>query len=226
LPLTILGAGAVKHAMTQLLHTPGLPPATARFDTVGAVRDAVLAGEPAGLVLLSEAALDALEAAGRITAHGRITLGRTGVGFAVPRDAAPLDTATPDTLAATLRATDGVIAMADPERGATAGIHFRAVLQRLDLWDALQPKLKCFPTGIVAVAEVAAGRASIGVSQASEIVAADGVRLGGTLPDALQLFTTYGAATTPAASDAAGTWLALLASPAGRAAFTESGFTP
>lgn len=223
--LTILGAGAVKHAVTRLLDTPGLPPATARFDTVGAVRDAMLAGEPAGLVLLSTAALDALQAAGRVVAQGRITLGRTGVGFAISRDAAPLDTATPEALATTLRASQGVIAMADPERGATAGIHFRTVLQRLDLWDALQPKLRSFPTGIVAVAEVAAGRASIGVSQASEIVAAQGVRLGATLPDALQLFTTYGAATTPGASDAAGAWLALFVSPAGRLAFTESGFT-
>lgn len=223
--LTILGAGAVKHAVTRLLDTPGLPPATARFDTVGAVRDAVLAGEHADLVLLSLAALDALQAAGRVVAERRITLGRTGVGFAVAPDAALLDTTTPAALAATLRASQGVIAMADPERGATAGIHFRAVLQRLDLWDVLQPKLRSFPTGIVAVAEVAAGRAAIGVSQASEIVAAQGVRLGGTLPDALQLFTTYGAAAAPGAVEA-GAWLALFASPAGRLAFAESGFTP
>ncbi len=224
--LTILGAGAVKHAVTRLLDTPGLPPATARFDTVGAVRDAVLAGEPADLVLLSTAALDALQAAGRVVPHGRVTLGRTGVGLAVAHNAAPLDTTTQEALAATLRASQGVIAMADPERGATAGIHFRAVLQRLDLWDVLQPTLKSFPTGIVAVAEVAAGRAVIGVSQASEIVAAPGVRLGGTLPDVLQLFTTYAAAATPAAAEAAGAWLALFRSPAGRAAFIESGFTP
>lgn len=221
-PLRIIAVGAVKHALQHLLRTPGLPEATASFDTVGGARDKVLAGTPCDLVIASDPALDILREAGRLTGE-RLALGRTGLGFAVPEGAAPLDTSSPAAIAATLRAAPR-IAMADPASGATAGRHFQGILDQLGLTDTLAPKITRHANGMLAVAEVVEGRASIAVSQMTEIVPVPGVDLGGTLPEAMQLWTVYAASLAAGGDARAGAWLALFASPAGQEAFAATGF--
>ena len=49
-------------------------------------------------------------------------------------------------------------------------------------------------TGLDVDKAVASGRASLGMTQASEIIGAEGVAFAGFLPDDLQLVTVYGAA--------------------------------
>ena len=77
---------------------------------------------------------------------------------------------------------------------------------------------------MLAVAEVVAGRAAIAVSQMTEIVPVPGVDLGGTLPEAMQLWTVYAASLATGGDARAGAWLALFASPAGQEAFAATGF--
>ena len=65
----VLAAGAAQGAIRQL--EPAFASATghkldAAFDTVGALRDRVLAGEKADVVILSEAGMAALEKAGKV----------------------------------------------------------------------------------------------------------------------------------------------------------------
>jgi molybdate transport system substrate-binding protein len=221
-PVRIVAVGAVKLAVQRLLAAPGLPEAEATFDTVGAARDRVLAGEPCDLVMVSTPAMDALQGAGRISGP-RHVIGRTGAAFAVPKGTAPPDLATEAAVAAALRAAP-VIAMADPASGATAGRHFWAVLQRLGLAEELGGKLTRHPNGMLAVAEVAAGRAAIAISQGTEILAAPGVALGGMLPESLQLWTAYEAARGAGGDPRAQAFLDLFASETGRAAFAGIGF--
>lgn len=220
--LRIAAVGAVKLALAQALADTALPAWTATFDTVGGARDRVLAGEPYDLVFGSAPALDALEAAGRILGP-RLAVGRTGAGLAVAAGAPPLDIATPERLAAVLRAAPA-IAMADPASGATAGKHFAAVLKTLGLADELAPRISRHANGMLAVAEVAAGRATLGVSQGTEILAAPGVALGGMIPEALQHWTTYSAARVAGGDARAQALLAALGSPRGQAAFAAIGF--
>jgi molybdate transport system substrate-binding protein len=220
----IIAVGAVKLAMQQLMSSPGLPPAEASYDTVDAARDKALAGAPCDLVMVSTPAMDALAAAGRI-AGPRHLVGRTGAGFAVPPDTPLPDVSCETAVAATLRAA-GRIAMADPASGATAGKHFQAVLERLGLAEELALRITHHPNGMLAVAEVAAGRAAIAVSQGTEILAAPGVVLGGMLPEPLQLWTGYEAALSTDSDSRAGIILDLIASDTGRAAFTAIGFQP
>jgi molybdate transport system substrate-binding protein len=218
----IIAVGAVKLAMQQLLSTPGLPSAEASYDTVGATRDKVLAGAACDLVMVSTPAMDVLAAAGRVAAP-RHLIGHTGTGLAVPVDTPPPDLSSEAAVAATLRAATR-IAMADPASGATAGRHFHSVLQRLGLAAELAPRITLHANGMLAVAEVAAGRATIGVSQGTEILAAPSVALGGMLPEPLQLWTGYEAARTVGGDPRAQDILALIASDNGRAAFTAIGF--
>ncbi|WP_270935064.1 substrate-binding domain-containing protein, partial [Falsiroseomonas oryzae] len=86
----LLAAGAIKTAVEELLHRPGLwqgPPPDVRYGTAGALRDRALAGEAADVVVTSDDGIAKLRDAGRL--HGAaLPLGAAGTGLAL-RDGAP-----------------------------------------------------------------------------------------------------------------------------------------
>lgn len=221
----VLSAGAVKTVVTDLAeafrqetgHTVQLT-----FDTVGALRQRA-AAEPADVLILTDAAIDDLARQGIVVAGTRTDIARVGIGVAV-RQGAPLpDISTPDALKQTLLAVKSLVYV-DPARGATSGIHFAAVLQRLGIADAVKDKTLLWPGGFAAEA-VARGQAELCVHQISEILPVPGVTLVGPLPKDLQKVTTYsaGLAARSAAPDAARAWLAFLARPAFKAKFAAAG---
>jgi molybdate transport system substrate-binding protein len=195
------------------------------FDTVGALRDRVLAGDRPDVILVSRAAVDTLAGAGRVEATGRRPLGSIAFGLAFPGGAPAPDVSTAAKLREVLLAA-GSIAYGSAARGATAGTHFERVLRDLGIMDQLRPRLREERTGIDAVMLVANGQAAVGVSQASEIAPIRGVRLVVDLPQEFRLSTPYeGAIVTGSESTAARAYLDYLASPAGQAALRNVGFT-
>jgi molybdate transport system substrate-binding protein len=165
-----------------------------RFGAVGAMKEALLAGEPCDLMIVTDAMVDALVASGQLLAADRGVLGRVRTGLAV-RTGEPLpEVGTAEALKQTLLAADAIY-FPDPLR-ATAGIHFASVMQRLGIHDALQPRFRTFPAGAIAMRELAAsqGPRQIGCTQITEIHYTDGVRLVGALPDEFELATVYSAA--------------------------------
>jgi molybdate transport system substrate-binding protein len=200
----------------------------ATFDTVGSLRDKVLAGDSPHIVIVSAPALKALDEKGRLQAGSRTDIGKTGVGLMGHPDAhrnSLVDIATPDKLKGVLLAAKS-IAHADPARGATAGTHFRKIIGELGIAETLAPRITVVPFGGAIAEQVAAGAFEIGVSQATEIVPNPNVRFLGFLPDPLQLWTVYGAAGVAPADAASRDFMAVLSSPAGQAAFAKIGFRP
>jgi molybdate transport system substrate-binding protein len=226
--LRVYAAGAAKHAVEAI--APAFQQATghtlrARYDTVGALRDRVLQaapGEATDVVILSDAALDTLRTANRLSSTPAHSIGRVVVALAVPKDAALPDLSSPETLRQTLLAAPS-IAFADPARGATAGTHFAKVLEAMGLTDALKSKTTMLPFGVDVIRAVAEGKYALGVSQSSEIMQHPGIRFAGGLPAPHGLSTGYGAAL---ASDttASRQLLAFIASPAAMREFANSGF--
>ena len=226
-PPAILAAGATKHAVEILqegLRAAGRPVPEAAYDTVGALRDRVLAGERPAVVLLSADAIDAIRARVALPAEGVATVGRTGVGLAAPAGHPLPDIGTPEALRAALLAA-GQVAVADPARGATAGRHFMTVLDRLGIAEAMRPRLRLVPFGVEGVALAARGEVPLAVSQATEITDRPGVQLVGLLPDALQLWTVYQVAMLRD-DEAARGLLRLFTSEAAQEAFRRIGFRP
>jgi molybdate transport system substrate-binding protein len=223
-PAAILAAGAVKHAVEALLtaaHWPEGPPPAA-FDTVGALRDRVLAGERPAVVLLSDPALDTLAARNLLAAGTRTSVGRTGVGLGVRAGSTLGAIDTPEALRAVLLAAQS-IGWADPARGATAGTQFARAIDTLGIADSVRARGRVFPFGVEAVAAAARGEIEVAVSQATELHGRPGIRFLGYLPDPLQLWTGYAAAIV-ADSPVARRFLGLLATATGRAAFSAIGF--
>lgn len=222
----VYAAGAVQKAVQALI--PEFEGKTghriiATYDTVGALANRVRAGEKPALVLLSHAALSALEKSAHIAAGAIQPVGRTGVGLAGPLDKPAPDISTPEKLVAALRAAPSIV-HADPARGATAGTHFAKVLADLGLAGELKDRITVIPFGGAVAGDVAAGKFAIGVSQASEIVPNTAVRFLGFLPEPHALWTVYAAAPVDAPAAASRAFLDLLLGADGQAAFARIGF--
>lgn len=161
------------------------------FGAVGAMRDRLLAGDPADLMILSRALIDGLARDGHVDAKSVRDIGTVETAVAVRSGdpAPPIDSA--DRLRAALLAADA-IHFPDPAQ-ATAGIHFTGVLGKLGLGDTLAARLRPAPNGATAMRALAASTSArpIGCTQATEILSTPGIVLVGPLPAGCDLSTTY-----------------------------------
>ncbi len=224
----VFASGAAKHAVEAL--APAFYKATghtlhASYDTVGALTSRVLLappGEATDVVILSDAALASLGAAGRLSAVPAHRIGRVVVAIAVKQGTPVPDVSTSDALRQALLTAPSV-AYGDPARGATAGTHFAKVITTLGLGDLLKGKITVLPFGVDVIAGVAEGRYALGISQSSEIRQYRGISYAGPLPAPYGLSTAYGAALT-SESAAARQFLTFLNSDEALREFEGSGF--
>ena len=181
----------------------------ARFGAVGAIQEALLAGEPCDVLVLTEALITRLVAEGRLQAGSAALLGRVRTGVAVRAGAPWPDVATAAGLRAALQAATGVY-FPDAVRS-TAGIHFAKVMRELGVHDELAPRFKTYPNGASAMRAMAESDEArpIGCTQVTEIRYTPGVELVALLPAEFELATPYTAAIT--ASAASGPQAALAA---------------
>jgi molybdate transport system substrate-binding protein len=166
------------------------------FSAVGAMRDKLLAGEAADVVILSRALIDELAKSGHVVASSVADIAKVATAVAV-RQGDPLpDVSTAEALRAALAQADE-IHFPDPAQ-ATAGIHFAQVIKKLGLWDALSGRLRPAPNGATAMRALASStdRRPIGCTQETEIRATRGVALVAPLPPGCGLVTVYTAAVT------------------------------
>lgn len=196
--LRILAGGAAQPLVERLRPTLGFA-VDGTFSAVGAMRDKLLAGERADLVILSRALVEGLAKSGHVVASSMADVARVATAVAVRAgDPAPAidDKAA---LAAALEAADE-IHFPDPAQ-ATAGIHFAKVMREFGVWSRVQGRLKLAPNGNTAMRALAAStaRRPIGCTQETEIRATPGITLVGPLPPGCDLTTVYTAAVTTTA---------------------------
>ena len=229
-PFHLLCAGAaqglVKALQLQFEAETGAS-LQARFGAVGAMKEALLAGEPCDVMIVTEAMIDTLAGEGRLQAGSRASLGRVRTGIAVQAGAPHPLVATPEALKAALLASTAIY-FPDPVR-ATAGIHFARVMQELGVLAALQPRFRTYPAGAIAMRELAAaqGPGLIGCTQLTEINYTPGVEVVAALPTQFELATAYTAAAAAGLQSPAQAALALrfiaLVSGAGSLALRRAG---
>jgi molybdate transport system substrate-binding protein len=161
------------------------------FGAVGAMKDKLLAGAPADLLILTSALIAELARTGHVMAGSAADIGTvpTAVAVRTGDPAPPIGDA--DALRSALREADGVY-FPDPKL-ATAGIHFAKVIEALGLTEELKNRLRTFPNGQTAMRELAAAKSArpIGCTQVTEILNTPGTTLVGPLPKGFELATTY-----------------------------------
>lgn len=223
--IVVLSAGAVKAIVPELadaFHQETGHTVKLSFDPVGTVRKRA-ATEPVDVLILSDTALDDMIKQGGVVAGTRTDIARTAMGVAVKEGAPKPDISTPEALKQTLLSVKSIVYV-DPARGATSGIHFASVLQRLGIAEQVKGKTLLYPGGFAAEA-VVKGQAELCVHLISEILPVKGVTLVGPLPKELQKVVTYsaGLAAKSTNADAARTFLAFIARPAFKPKFAAAG---
>jgi len=224
--IKVFSAGAVRAIVTELsaaFRQETGHAVTLSFGTVGVTRGKLAGGEPVDVVIMTDAAVDDVIREGTVVAGSRADLARTGMGVGVREGAPRPDISTPEAFKATLLAAKSLVYV-DPAQGATSGIHFKSVLDRLGIADAVRAKTQLVGGGYPAE-KVASGEAEIVVHQISEIVPVKGVVMIGPLPADLQKVTVYSAglaarSTHPATARA---FMAFLVRPAFKAKFAAAG---
>ena len=198
----------------------------ARFGAVGAMQEALRAGEPCDLLVLTAQMVAALAASGEVDPGHCAALGRVRTGVAVRSGEAVPDVSTPEALKALLLSADGIY-FPDPLR-ATAGIHFAKVMRELGVHDELAGRFRTFPNGATSMRELAAciEPRMVGCTQVTEILYTPGVQLAGLLPPQYELATVYTAAVCSKAQHPAlaAAFLARMAGPEAGALRQSGGF--
>ena len=228
-PLNLLCAGAAKglvHALAPRLKAEAGIEISGRFGAVGAMKEALLAGEPCDLMIVTDKMIGELAAAGALRGDTGAALGRVRTGIAVRAGEPRPDIGSADALKAALLAADA-IHFPDPER-ATAGIHFANVLRQLGIHATLQTRFRTWPNGATAMREMAALDAprQVGCTQVTEINYTEGVDLVGVLPQQFELATVYSGAVSAsaAAPELALAFLSMLTGAASRELRRTGGF--
>jgi molybdate transport system substrate-binding protein len=191
----------------------------------GAAAAKLEAGETYDVILSSSASLDKLAAAGKVAANSKVDVGRMRLG-AVVKHGAPLpDLKTVPALRAALLAAPAV-AYIDPRGGGTSGAFFAKMFERLGIVDQMQAKAVLAATGADVAKAVSDGRATLGMTQASELIGAQGVEFADYLPGDMQLITDYAAAVcvSAAAPQTAEAFIRYLVSPVGSERLRKSGW--
>lgn len=227
--IKVLGGGAVQGLIEAV--RPAFEASTGLridgvFGAVGAMKDRLLGGDPADLLILSRALIDELARDRHVIAASAKDIGAVQTAIAVRRGDSVVEMNSADDLRVALRKTDE-IHFPDPER-ATAGIHFARIIEKLGLQDEIAGRLKPAPNGATAMRALAAStaRRPIGCTQATEILATPGIVLVAPLPPGCDLATTYTcalAARSTARSEAEAL-IALLTEEPGRETRNRLGF--
>jgi molybdate transport system substrate-binding protein len=190
----ILSGGAA-HGLVKAL-TPAFEAATSHtvsgdFGAVGGMRQRLMDGERPDIVILTTAILRELGEKQIVDAASIRDIGTVPTSIAIQSGQVLPDVSSTAAFRQALLAADAIY-FPDPLL-ATAGIHFHNVLKVLGILDEVQARLRTYPNGATAMRALAEAkdRQPIGCTQATEIVATEGVTLVAALPEPHHLNTVY-----------------------------------
>jgi molybdate transport system substrate-binding protein len=203
--LNILSGGAAHGLVASL--APAFKASTGfdikgEYGAVGGMADKLRSREAADLVILTSALVATLGAEKLVVPASVKDVGLVETALAIRSGDARVSAKNADDLRAALLAADAIFV--PDTKASTAGIHVASVLAQLGIADDVASRLKVYPNGATAMAELAASRAArpIGCTQSTEIIATRGVELSGALPRGCDLATTYSAGITTSAAHA------------------------
>ena len=225
--IRVLSAGAMKLLVAELgeqfAKETGHTVTIVDSGPVGVMQKRLMDGETIDLIVLSDTGIEDLAKKGFVIGGSRTDLARTAIGVAVRDGAARPDISTPEAFKRALLEARS-ITYVDPARGATSGVHFAGVLERLGITDQMKSKTVLVRGG-AAAEKLVTGEAEICVHQISEILPVKGVTLVGPLPKELQKITTYSAGIPARVSalDATTAFVQFMARPAVKPRLAEMG---
>jgi len=159
------------------------------WNPTGVLIDRVRNGERGDVLIAIDEPISNLVEAGILRAGSVRPIARASFGLGARSGAAVPDISTPERFRQALLSARSV---AYSQTGAS-GIHFRHVLERLGITDAINAKATIIHAGFTAD-KVISGEADLAVQQISELMSIVGIHLVGPFPDPYQKHTDFSAA--------------------------------
>jgi len=191
---------------------------------VSALRQRILAGENADVLLMPTSVLDNLETMRKILPEDRAAYGILKLVAIVKEGAPRPDISSVDAFRRAL--VDAPSVVYSTPASTPSGAHLASMMSQLGISDIVERKVTYRPALEGGVNMVADGRAAIGIYPASEVVHVDGVALLGPLPEPLQLTLVYGGAiaSTSKVPGPSAELIRFLGAPENRAVWQHEGF--
>jgi molybdate transport system substrate-binding protein len=198
------------------------------FGAVGAMAEKLRKGTAADVIILTSALVATLAAEKLVSSASVRDIGLVETALAVRAGDPPVAAKDAASLREVLRAADAIFV--PDTKASTAGIHVAKVLEQLGIAGEVKHRVRIFPNGATAMRHLAESdaRRPIGCTQSTEIIAANGVTLSGSLPPECALATLYTAAVTTrtSAAPAAERLIDLLTAAEAEEARGRAGFVP
>lgn len=224
--ITLLVSNSTRGALDELL--PEFERASghrvkASYDPAQIMLKRIADGERGDLVMLAQAAIDALAEKGIVVPESRRTIARCGVGVAVRAGAPKPDLSSVE---AFKRALLEAKSIAHTTSGAS-GIHFSGLIVRLGIADEVKAKAVKNAGGLIGTL-VVEGKAELAIQQIPELMAVPGLEVVGPLPQELQAISvvTVGIFVDAKESKAAQALIDFLMSPSAARVFRAKGLEP
>jgi molybdate transport system substrate-binding protein len=227
--IKVLSGSAIETAMAVLIpqfeKSSGHKVISDFNGAIGAMADRIQKGDAADVAIVSGLQIEMLEKQGKVISGSRTDIARVGVGLFVRKGAAKPDISSVDAFKRTMLAAKS-IGWNDPAAGAPVSIYMIGVLERLGIADVMKPKTVAFKQRSERFEAVARGDVEIGFNQISEIIAAPGVDLVGSLPAPIQNYTLFagGIVATSKEQNAAKALIRFISSPVVQEIWKSKGF--
>jgi molybdate transport system substrate-binding protein len=224
--IKVMSAGAVEPGLARVAE--GFKKASGhdlkvQYNTAPQLAKKLADGATADILIAPPALLDEQAKTNKVSADGRVTLGRVGAGVMVRTNAPPPNIATTEALKQALLGADSIV-----YNTASSGQYIAKMIEKLGIADQVKAKTTLYADAAAVVAHVAKGKGNeIGFSPVPEIKMSEpkGVKLVGPLPADIQNYTTYGAVqlTSATSKDAAMAFLKYLATPEAKQTLASAG---
>ena len=204
---------ATRQVLAELLAAYQLRSgASMAMESVGGVDAAkrLQAGEAFDLVVLASDAIDQLAAAGFVVAASKVDLVHSGVAVAVKAGAPRPDIGSEEALKRAVQSAGSIGYSTGP-----SGVALTKLFQRWGIADAVRQRTVQAPPGVPVGTLVARGDVALGFQQLSELMHLEGIAVVGSLPDPVQITTTFSGAVCAGSrqADAVRALLDFMASP-------------
>jgi molybdate transport system substrate-binding protein len=224
--LKVLSPRAMKPALSDLI--PQFERSSGHRVTISYSSTSVLVteiqdGKLADLVILDPKQIQQLEDEGRIIEDSIAPVAKLAFGVIIRKGTTKPDVSRVHGLTQALMNAKS-IASGDPVSSAS-GRYFASLIERLQIADAIKPKIKTFSSGTAALEAVANGEADLAIWVISS-ANGPGTELAGVLPAQAQKFNSYAAGilTNSNQIQAAKALLSFISSPASLAVMKSKGF--
>jgi molybdate transport system substrate-binding protein len=197
--LNILSGGAAQglvKSLAPVFRTQTGFDIAGEFGAVGAMADKLRKGTPADIIILTATIVARLSEERLVVPTSIKDVGLVDTALAVRAGDPSIVAKDSASLRAAFLASDAIFV--PDTKSSTAGIHVAKVLAQIGIDNEVSDRLRIYPNGTTAMRHMAEtdARRPIGCTQATEIIATEGIVLSGSLPPGCDLATMYTAAVT------------------------------